>query len=381
MRFENAYTNWQDGRITQSQAAEILGVSDRTFRRYICRYEEQGLDGLYDHRITQVSHKSAPVDEVMALESLYRKEHMGWNVKHFYSWYCREGKGQRSYTWVKNKLQDANLVPKAKARGKHRRKRERAPMAGMLIHQDASTHEWVEGHKWDLVVTMDDATGEHYSMFFVEEEGTLSSFRGVKETIQKQGLFCSFYSDRGSHYWTTKTAGKKVDKENLTQFGSAMRKLGIDMIAAYSPEARGRSERAFKTHQGRLPQELKKAGVDSIHKANEYIQKHYLPAHNHEFMVAAQSPDNAFVPCLDCKLDEILCEEYQRKVRKDNCISFEGAIIQIPCGKHRYSYANVSVRVKRYPNGSLAVFHGPRLLGRYTYSGKLIEEKAVSAAA
>jgi transposase len=255
MRFEEAYRWWTEGRLRQEEAARLLGVCERTFRRYIDRYEEAGLEGLIDKRLEQVSHRRAPVDEVLALTQRYHMRHDGWNVKHFYGWYRREG-GTRSYTWVKNTLQAAGVVRKAPAHGKHRKRRERAPLPGMLLHQDASRHEWVAGQKWDLVVTMDDATSEHYSMFFVAEEGTVSSFRGVREVVESRGLFSSLYTDRGSHYWHTPEAGGKVDKANLTQFGQAMKQLGIEMIAAYSPEARGRSERAFATHQGRLPQEL-----------------------------------------------------------------------------------------------------------------------------
>jgi len=188
MRFEEAYGGWQNGRLTQEEAARLLGVCDRTFRRYIDRYEDEGLDGLIDKRLNQVSHRRAPVDEVMGLVDRYRSRHEGWNVKHFYAWYKREG-GGRSYTWVKNRLQEAKLVPKATKRGVHRKRRERSPLPGMLVHQDGSTHEWVTGQHWDLIVTMDDATNEHYSMFFVEEEGTQSSFRGVREVIESRGLF------------------------------------------------------------------------------------------------------------------------------------------------------------------------------------------------
>lgn len=224
------------------------------------RYDEGGMDALLDKRLSQASHRRAPVDEALRVVEQYCSRHIGWNAKHFYAWYRKEN-GNRSYTWVKSRLQEAGLIERAKKRGKHRKKRERVPLAGMVIHQDGSTHEWVLGQKWDLIVTMDDATSEQYSMFFIEEEGTASSFQGVQEVIEAHGLFASFYSDRGSHYWYTPEAGGKVDKNNLTQFGQALKRLGIEMIAAYSPEARGRSERMFRTHQERLPKELALAGI------------------------------------------------------------------------------------------------------------------------
>jgi transposase len=368
MRFEEAYGGWQGGRLTQEEAARLLGVCERTFRRYIDRYEDEGLDGLIDKRLNQISHRRAPVDEVMRLVDRYRSRHEGWNVKHFYAWYKRDG-GGRSYTWVKNRLQEAKLVPKAAKRGAHRKRRERSPLPGMMVHQDGSTHEWVPGQHWDLIVTMDDATNEHYSMFFVDEEGTQSSFRGVREVIETRGLFSAFYSDRGSHYWTTPEAGGKVDKVNLTQFGRAMKHLGIDMIAAYSPEARGRSERAFATHQGRLPKELALAGITDMATANRYLRDAYRPAFNREFAQPPQEDGSAFVTYLGGNLNDILCEQFERTVGKDNCVRFEGLTLQIPNDRHRCHYVKVKVRVHRYQDGTLAVFHGPRQLATYDAQG------------
>ena len=199
MRFEETYSLWTEGRLTQEEASRILGVHERSFRRHINRYRENGLDGLIDKRLNQASARKAPDDEVMALADLYRERHKGWNVSHFHDWYQQDG-GTRSYTWVKNTLQEKALVTKSPKRGKHRKRRPRSPIPGMMLHQDGSTHEWVPGKTWDLIVTMDDATNEHLSMFFVEQEGTLSSFRAMREIILEKGLCCTFYTDRGSHY-------------------------------------------------------------------------------------------------------------------------------------------------------------------------------------
>jgi transposase len=369
MRFEEAYGGWQQGRLTQEEAARLLGVCERTFRRYIDRYEDEGLDGLIDKRLNQISHRRAPVDEVVRLVDCYRKRHEGWNAKHFYAWYKKDG-GERSYSWVKNRLQDAQLVPKATKRGAHRKKRERSPLPGMMLHQDASTHEWVPGQHWDLIVTMDDATNEHYSIFFVEEEGTQSSFRGVRDVIGAHGLFSAFYSDRGSHYWTTPEAGGKVDKVNLTQFGRAMKNLGIHMIAAYSPEARGRSERAFATHQGRLPKELALAGITDMTAANIYLRDVYRPEFNAEFAHPPSEDGTAFVPFPGGNLDDILCEQFERTVGKDNCVRFESLTLQIPSDRHRCHYVKAKVWVHRYTDGTLGVFHGPRRLAKYDAQGQ-----------
>lgn len=379
MRFEEAYGDWQKGSLTQEEAARMLGMCERTFRRYINRYEATGLEGLGDKRLNQVSHRRAPVDEVLALTDRYRSRYEGWNVKHFYSWYKREG-GGRSYTWIKNRLQNEHLVSKGIKRGAHRKRRERSPFPGMMLHQDGSTHEWVAGKQWDLIVTMDDATNEHYSMFFVDEEGTHSSFRGVREVIEVHGLFSVFYSDRGSHYWTTPEAGGKVDKVNLTQFGRAMRHLGIGMIAAYSPEARGRSERAFGTHQGRLPKELALAGITDMEAANCYLRDVYCPAFNAEFMQPALEEGTAFVPLIGQSLDDILCEQFERTVGKDNCVNFDGFTLQIPSDKHRCHYVKAKVRVHRYSDGTLGIFHGPRKLASYDEKGTYQKQELKNAA-
>ena len=380
MRFEEAYEGWTEKRFTQEEAARLLNVSDRTFRRYLIKYEEEGLEGLIDHRLNQISHRRAPVDEVFALTNLYCTRYRGWNVKHFYSFYKRKHSGTRGYTWVKTTLQKEGIVTKSSKRGAHRKKRERASMEGMMVHQDGSGHEWVPNEKWDLIVTMDDATSEHYSMFFVAEEGTTSSFQGVKETIEKKGLFCSFYTDRGSHYWTTPEVGGPVDKHNLTQFGRAMKYLGIEMIPAYSPEARGRSERAFRTHQERLTKELEMLGITTMDKANEYLKNIYMPAYNTEFAISAAVEGSAFVPWINGDIDDILCEQHERTVGKDNCVRFEGLVLQIPKDQYRCHYIKAKVRVHHYVNGQLAIFHGPRKLANYNAKGELkIPSKAQAA--
>jgi hypothetical protein len=241
----------------------------------------------------------------------------------------------------------------------------------MMLHQDGSRHEWVPGKKWDLIVTMDDATNEHYSMFFVEEEGTVSSFQGIRDVILQRGRFSSLYTDRGSHYWFTPKEGGKVSKTQLTQFGRAMKHLGIQMIAAYSPEAQGRSERAFLTHQQRLVKELALQGITDMDAANRYLQRVYLPAYNAEFMQPSLEEGSVFVPWTDNNLDDILCQQDERTVSADNCVSFEGMTLQIPANRYRCHYVRVRVRVHRYTDGSLAIFHGPLKLADYDHKGNI----------
>jgi len=226
---------------------------------------------------------------------------------------------------------------------------------------------------------MDDATSEIYSGFFVEEEGTISSLRGVRETLEKRGLFSSFYSDRGSHYWVTTEAGNRVDRSRPTQFGRAMGQLGIQMIAAYSPEARGRSERFFRTLQDRLPKEMALAGITTMDQANRFL-KRYWPRFNRRFQVKAREDGSAFVPLNGVDLDNILCLQTERSVGKDNCLSYRGRKLQIPADAQRLQYVRSRVRVHEYLNGELAVFHGPRQLAAYTDKGVLITNRRTAAA-
>jgi len=244
----------------------------------------------------------------------------------------------------------------------------------MILHQDGSTHQWVAGTSWDLIVTMDDATNEHYSMFFVEQQGTALSFHGVEEVIEHHGLFCSLYTDGAGHYWHTPEAGGKVDRHNLTQFGRAMHQRGIEMIPAYSPEARGRSERTFRTHQERLVKELAGEGLTTMQEANRYLRDVYLPAYNDEFTVAPVEKSSAFVSVslLGQQLRDVRCEHHTRVVGNDNCVSSEGKRLQIPPNRYRLHYVKVKVRVHRYPDGSLAVFHGPKKLAEYNHYGDVM---------
>ena len=372
MRFEEADQGWTAGRLTQAEAALLLGHCERSFRRYIERFQADGLEGLLDKRLSQISKRRANQAEIDGVVHSSKSGFGGWNVRHFHGKYRTELGGTRSYSWVKSVLQNAGLTKAAKRRGKHRMKRERAPLPGMMLHQDASTHRWVNDARWDLVVTMDDATGEHTSMFFCEQEGTNSSFHGLGQTIARYGLFASLYTDRGSHYFLTPEAGGKVDKQQLTEVGRALRQLGIEHIAAYSPAARGRSERAFQTHQGRLPNELARAVITDMGGANQYLEKHYRPSHNREFCVASTVLGTAYVPFIGASLPDILCEQHERTVGNDNCVSFNRMSLQLPADAMRNHYVRAKVRVHRYVDDTLAVFHGPRKLAAYDATGRLV---------
>jgi transposase len=373
MRFEELYARQQRRELTMEEAAEMLGVTERTFRRWRGRYDAEGAEGLQDRRLGRASARAVPVDEALRMVTLYATRYTGWTVKHFHEHWHTEHGGTRSYTWTKKTLQAAGHVVRAPRRGAHRKKRPRKPLPGMMLHQDGSTHAWVPGCQWDLIVTLDDATTEIYSAFFVEEEGTLSSLRGLREVIETHGLFSSLYTDRGSHYWYTEEAGGKVDKIRLTQVHRALQHLGITLIPAYSPEARGRSERVFRTLQDRLPKELALAGITAMAAANQYLTTQFLPAYNRRFAVPAPEAGTAFVPWIGTNLAEMLCVQEARVVAKDNTVRYQGLSLQIPQDPHRFHYVRVTVRVHEYPDGTLAVFHGPRCLARYSAEGVLQE--------
>jgi transposase len=378
MRFEELYERRQQRTLTIVEAAEMLGITERTFRRWSGRYQAEGAEGLQDRRLGRASARAVPVDEALRMVSLYETRYTGWTVKHFHERWQADHGGTRSYTWTKNTLQAAGRVTRAPRRGAHRKKRPRKPLPGMMLHQDGSTHEWVPGCQWDLIVTMDDATSALYSAFFIEEEGTMSSFQGLRDVIAAKGLFSSLYTDRGTHYWYTEEAGGTVDKTRRTQVHRALHQLGITLIPAYSPEARGRSERTFRTLQDRLPKELAQAGITDMAAANRFLRNRFVPAYNQRFAVPAAEAGTAFIPWVGTSLAEILCVQEERVVANDNTVRYQGRSLQIPQDRHRYHYVKVTVRVHEYPDGTLAVFHGPRCLARYTAEGRLSNSDATT---
>src|SRR6266404_1985046 len=296
-KFRDVLSRWERKELSALEAGEILGMSERQFRRYRRRYEEDGLAGLVDRRLGKESARRVPVDKIVWMLGQYRTHHMGWNVKHFHEHLRRQHNFAWGYTWTKTQLHAAGLVARSPRRGPHRRKRPRKPCIGMMLHQDASPFAWLEGAPdLDLVVTLDDATGEIYSAFLVEEEGTVSTLRALLEVFAAKGLPSSLYTDRGSHYFLTPTAGEAVDKERLTQVGRALARLGIEHIPAYSPQARGRSERMFGTLQGRLPKELSLFGITDIVAANRYLTARFLAAYAARFAHPPADPTSAFVP-------------------------------------------------------------------------------------
>ena len=366
MRFEELLDRHERGYLTQAEVAEMLAMSERTFRRWRDRYREEGAPGLGDRRVGKPSPRRAPESELARARALYAEMYGGFTVKHFHEKLVERHGYRLGYTVTRLALQDAGLVKRAPRRGAHRRKRSRRPLPGMLLHQDAARHAWLEGRPaLDLVVTLDDATNAVYSAFLVAEEGTASSFRALAEVVAEKGLFCSLYTDRGSHYFHTPVAGGGVDREHPTQVGRALAQLGIEHIAAYSPQARGRSERAFRTLEDRLPKELALAGITDIDTANAWLREVYLPAHNARFAVVAEQEGTAFVAVASEQWRDVLCLQETRRVGNDNTVRWKGRSLQIPKSPLRPHFARASVRVHEYPDGAIALFWGPHRIADF----------------
>jgi transposase len=377
IRFRSVLGRYGADELNQIEAAEMLGVSERTFRRWCRRFEDDGEAGLLDRRLGRPSAKRVPVDDEQEIERLYRTRYQGFTAQHFHEHLVRDHLFRWSYTWTRLFLQSKGLLEKAPRRGVHRRKRPRRPLPGMMLHQDGSRHAWLEGQPaLDLIVTMDDATSEIYSAFLVDEEGTASTFRALLEVIGRHGLPLSLYTDRGSHYFHTPEAGGKVDREKPTQVGRALAQLSVEHIAAYSPQARGRSERLFGTLQGRVPKELALAGITTVEAANTWLRDTYISVHNARFATKPEQEGSAFVVSAGLDLVETLCVQEERIVGNDNCVSYENRKMQIPESPLRPHFVKATVKVHQYPNGGLAIFHGRRCLGRYDSAGAPIGEPA-----
>ena len=359
----------------------MLGISERTFRRWRDRLRDEGPMGLRDRRIGKPSSRRAAVEEILRMLGLYQERYGGFTVKHFHEQLVKRHDYKLGYTVTRLALHGAGLVKPAPRRSAHRKKRPRRPLVGMMLHQDASRFAWLPGDpgQYDLVVTLDDATSALYSAFLVEEEGTRSSFRGIAEVIEQHGLFCELYTDRGSHYFHTPKAGEAVSKTVRTQLGRALAQLGIRHIAAYSPEARGRSERAFRTLQDRLPKELALAGIAAIDAANRWIAEHYLAEYNAAFAVAPEQAGTAFVPDRVGAAREILCLQEERRVGNDNTVKWRGLSLQIPPSPLRPHFVRATVRVHEYPDGRLAIFHGPHRLADYDDQGNRRDDAKLAA--
>jgi transposase len=377
MKLQDVILKAMAKRITWMAAAEIAGVSDRTMRRIKQRYEEFGYDGLFDQRKGKRSIHRIPLETAEKVLGLYQEKYFDFSVLHFHEKLGKEHGMKLSYSWVKQALQGAGLVARRGKRGTHRRRRPRRPVPGMLLHIDGSKHRWFQDDRYyDLIVILDDATSEIYYAQLVEEESTVTVMAGLREVMETKGLFCALYSDRGSHFFYTPRAGGKVDKSRPTQVGRAMQELGIQTIAAYSPEARGRSERNFGTWQNRLPQELRVAGITRVEEANQFLREKYIDEFNPKFSVAAQERGTAFRPCSRRDLDFIFSIQTERVVDNDNTVAIGNRWWQIDKSRWRYSLAKQTVTIHQHLNGMVSIRFGPHVVGRYDGEGRPVVVQA-----
>ena len=373
MKISEVITRAISGKINWIQAAEILGMSDRQLRRWRKRWDKHGYNGLFDHRTQQPSPKRVPMAEVEKVLRLYREKYFDLNVKHFVEKLHGQEQIPLSYTWVKTALQNAGLVKREAKRGPHRRKRPRRPIPGMMLHVDGSRHRWIPGldQYQDLIVVFDDATSEAYDVRLVDEESTVTVMGALKRVVEQQGLFCSLYSDRGSHMAWTPKAGEPVDPQHSTQIGRALKQLGIELILAYSPQARGRCERLFGTWQGRLPQEFRLRNITTVEAANDFLRQDWIALHNASFSVEAEQTGTAFVTYPGKDLEKIFSQQQKRVVDNDNTVRFAGRCLQIPQQTFRFSMARCPVLVCEHLDQTLTVHYGHHVLGHYDAAGQL----------
>jgi transposase len=376
MKLQDVLLKAMAKRISWWAAAEIIGVTDRTMRRWRERLEKDGYAGLADRRKGRPSRRRVPLATVEEVLRLYREVYPDLNIRHFHE-KLREEHGIRlSYTWVQKALQGAGLVARRRRRGPHRRRRPRRPLPGMLLHIDGSKHRWFNDDRWyDLLVILDDATSQIYYAQLVEEESTRTVMAGLREVIETQGLFCALYSDRGSHFFVTLKAGEKVDKHRLTQVGRAMKELGVQMIPAYSPQARGRSERNFDTWQGRLPQELRLAGISTVEQANRFLRERYIAESNRKFAVAAAEKSTAFRRFWRTDLNWIFTVQTERVVAQDNTVAIGNRRWQLEKSRWRYRLAGCTVTIHEHLDGTVSMRYGPHVVGRFGASGAPLSGK------
>jgi transposase len=377
MKLQDVILKAMAKKITWMEAAEIAGVTDRTMRRIKQRYQEFGYNGLFDQRRGKRSVHRVPLETAEKVLALYQEKYFDLNVRHFQEKLREEEQIELSYTWLYQALLGAGLVQKRRKRAPHRRRRERRALPGMLLHIDGSKHRWLNDDRWyDLIVILDDATSEIYYAQLVEEESTRTVMAALREVIETKGIFCALYSDRGSHFFVTKKEGEKVDKHRLTQVGRALKELGIQMIAAYSPQARGRSERSFGTWQGRLPPELRLAGITTVEEANRYLRERYKGEFNGKFGMPAAEKGTAFRRTGRRDLEWIFSVQTERVVEKDNTVAIRDRSWQIDKTKFRHTLAGSTVTIHEHLDETVSIRFGPHVVGRYSRAGEpMVDEE------
>jgi len=367
------------GKLTWIQAADILGMSPRTLRRWRQKFEEHGVDRLVDRRRERPSARAIPAAELRSWLTLYRKQYAGYNARHFWSTCRREHGLKWSYTLLRAALQTAGLVRKHRPRGRHFRRREPRPCFGEMLHLDGSRHRWLALRPEEyqhLIVIVDDATRQVLYAQLAEGESSHAVMAALAAVLRTHGLPQALYTDRAGWAAVTRKAGERPEPGRLTQVGRALQRLGIEHILAYSPQARGRSERVNRTLQDRLVNELRVAGIRSLERANQFLRERFLPVYNTEFGKPPADATTVFVPLGDTDLDAILCHEEERVVAKDNTVQLDGVRLQIDRQPGRVTCAGLTVTLRRHLDGNHSVLWGKRCLGRYDSRGRRLEVAA-----
>jgi transposase len=373
MKIQEVILRAMSGTLTWLQAADIIGCSPRTMRRWRARYDRTGYDGLMDRRHGRPSPRRVPRAEVERLLRLYRETYLGFNVRHFHEIARREHGLTLSYSFVKQALQGAGLVRKRRARGRHHQRREPRASFGEMLHLDGSPHPWlalVPDERQTLLAVLDDATKRLLYAALVASETTETVLTALATVFRTHGLPMALYTDRASWAFLTRRAGEAVDKTRLTQVGRALHRLGVEHIPAYSPQARGRSERLNRTLQDRLVNELRVAAIRTVEVANAYLQTTFIPHYNATFTRPPREAAAAFVGLGPVDLDQILCHEEERVVGKDNMVTLEGVALQVPKQPGRATCAGRRITIRRHLDGTYTIWRGPILWSRYDPQGQ-----------
>lgn len=395
MKVEEAVARAVAGLITWKEVECVVGCSARHVRRLRAKcvlenleelqykfrvgrklereIREQLRDTLRDKRAGRVIGKRVKDDVIREIMHLRQSRYYDFNITHFHEKLKEKHKISLSYSYVKRLLQTTGLAEKAPARGKHRRLRPRRPRVGMMLHIDGSEHAWLGPAmgKRDLIYILDDANTEALFGEFVPEESTRSCLAGLQHVLKTKGLFSELYNDRGSHFGRTPKAGGPVQEDNV-QIARVLRGLRIRVIYARSPQARGRSERAFRTVQGRLPQELREAGVTNWEDANRYLREVFIPDFNRKFSVGPLEAGNEFMPLVGVDIERACALEHEVTVYPDNTVHWHKRVFQIPEHPSRVSFAKCKATLVEYLDGRIDIEYGPTTIARFDAAGNAI---------